>query len=170
MRVTIGRIGRPHGVLGEMTVEVRTDEPDQLFVVGVNVWVGDRVMTITNFRWHNQRGLLRLDGIDDRDDAESLRDLLIEVERADDAVPAEEDTFYDASLVHCSVEDGTGQLVGVVTDVVHVPGQDLLVVTTAQGREIFIPFVASIVPIVDVTARRIVIDPPPGLLESEDAH
>jgi 16S rRNA processing protein RimM len=170
MRVTIGRIGRPHGVLGEVTVEVRTDEPDELFVPGAQISVGDNPMTITAFRWHNTRGLMRLAGVDDRTDAEALRNLLIEVERADDAVPVEDDTFYDGSLLECGVEDLSGNPIGVVTDVVHVPEQDLLVVSTAVGREIFVPFVAAIVPVVDIAARRIVIDPPPGLLEPDDAH
>lgn len=169
MRVTIGRIGRPHGIHGEMTVEVRTDEPDELFAPGARIMVGNQFREITGFRWHQTRGLMTLDGISDRTAAETLRDSMIEIERPDDATPAEEDTYYDAALLECEVADSSGNVIGVVTEVVHVPGQDLLVVTTPTGREIFIPFVASIVPSVDVSGRRIVIEPPPGLLEVDDA-
>jgi 16S rRNA processing protein RimM len=165
MRITIGRIGRPHGVTGELTVEVRTDEPDELFVEGAQILVADQPMTIEHFRWHNQRGLMRLSGVEDRNAAELVRNALIEIDRPEDLIPVESDTFYDHNLIGCSVEDAAGIAIGVVTDVVHVPGQDLLVVTLASAREVFVPFVAAMVPMVDVRERRIVIDPPPGLLE-----
>ena len=166
MLVTVGRIGRPHGIRGEVTVEVRTDEPDRYFLAGTSVLVDGTPMAIDAARWHGSRLVLRFEAVEDRNAAESLRGAIITAERDDDAIPEEADTYYDAALVGCDVIDQQGQAIGVVSEVLHLPGQDVLVVTSAAGQEHLIPFVAEFVPIVDPTARRIVIEPPPGLLET----
>jgi 16S rRNA processing protein RimM len=167
MRVTIGRIGRPHGIHGEVTVEVRTDEPDAHYQVGSNLIVGDRIMTIDQLRWHNSRLLVRFGGVDSRTGAEDLRGLIIEADRPDDARPSEPDTYYDSALVGCAVRTTTGEHLGAVAEVIHLPGQDLLAVTRADGGEVLIPFVAAMVPDVDLDSRAITVDPPPGLLDAE---
>jgi 16S rRNA processing protein RimM len=167
MLVTVGRIGRPHGIHGEVTVEVRTDEPDERFVVGAEVLVGGSPRFIESAHWHGNRLLLRFPGVDDRTAAEALRNTLIEVERPEDAKPDEPDAFYDSALRGCAVRDVDGNDVGVIRDVVHLPGQDLLAVKTPDDREILVPFVGEIVPEVDIAARVVTIDPPSGLMDSE---
>lgn len=167
MRVVVGRIGRPHGIRGEVTVEPRTDEPDERFAPGSTLMRAgtDSTLSVARSHWHSGRLLIHFDGIDDRSAAEGLRGTLLEVERADDAVPAEEDEYYDSALIGCEVVTLAGEAVGIVAEVAHLPAQDLLVVARASGAEVLVPFVSEIVPEVDMPARRILIDPPPGLID-----
>ena len=166
MLVTVGRIGRPHGIRGEVTVEVRTDEPERYFLPDATVLVNEQPVVIDTVRWNGARLALQLQGVVDRNAAELLRGAVITAERDDDVTPDEPDTYYDASLVGCAVVDPGGRTIGEVSDVLHLPGQDVLVVLDAAGKENLIPFVAEFVPEVDLDGRRIVIDPPPGLLEA----
>jgi 16S rRNA processing protein RimM len=170
MRVVVGRIGRPHGIRGEVTVETRTDEPEERFAPGAVLSVDGPVVALVVERthWHSGRLLITFRGIEDRTGAEGLRGLLLHVERAEDETPQDEDEYYDSTLEGCRVELLAGTRVGVVREVVHLPSQDLLVVVTDDEREVMIPFVSAIVPRVDVAARLIVIDPPVGLLDPEE--
>ena len=175
MRVVVGRIGRPHGVKGQVAVEPRTDEPESRFVDGVTLLVGDDVdgtlhpIVIDRVQWHSGRLLLSFTGVDDRTAVEALRGKLLVIERADDATPEDPEEFYDSSLTGCRVCDQAGADLGTVADIAHLPGQDLLVVHADDGRELLIPFVQAIVTDVDVVAKRIVVDPPAGLLDDSDA-
>lgn len=166
MRITIGRIGRPHGIRGEVTVEVRTDEPDRYFAEGNVLEVSDVARHITRAHWHGQRLLLMFDGVQDRNGAEALRGSILTVERDVDEIPDSPDEFYDASLLGCEVRSLDGSVIGVITEVAHLPAQDLLVVCDAMGREILIPFVETFVPEVNVGERYVVVDPPEGLLDT----
>jgi 16S rRNA processing protein RimM len=166
VRITIGRLGRPHGIRGEVTVEVRTDEPERYFIEGAVLDVYGEERRIERVHWHGQRLLLTFDGIDDRNGAESLRGAILTVERDITETPAEHDEFYDASLVGCEARDLAGNVIGVVSEVAHLPGQDLLIVCDAVGREHLIPFVQDIVPEVNIGNRFVVVDPPSGLLDS----
>lgn len=172
MRVVVGRIGRPHGIRGEVTVEPRTDEPDLRFAAGSSLLVNGSVrsLVVERAHWHAGRLLIAFTGVHDRTEAEALRGLLLEVDRAPDAVPEDPDEFYDDALVGCVVERVTGERVGEVSEVVHLPAQDLLVVARAGGGEALIPFVAAMVPTVDVAGRRIVVDPPSGLIDEGAAE
>ncbi len=174
MRVVVGRVGRPHGIRGEVTVEVRTDEPDRRFVTGavLSVEGSTRTLTVAGTHWHSGRLLVQFAGVDDRNAAEAIRGSILEAERADDEVPEDPEEFYDAQLVGCSVVVA-GTVVGEVADVVHLPAQDLLLVRMAEAggvpeRDVLVPFVQAIVPSVDIAARQVVIDPPPGLLDPPD--
>ena len=153
-----------------MTVEPRTDEPDERFAPGAVLSVDGPVSTLVVDRthWHSGRLLVSFRGVDDRDAAEALRGLLLHVERGVDESPDDPDEYYDSALVDCGVELLDGTPVGVVTEVVHLPGQDLLAIRTPDDRDVLVPFVGVMVPIVDVPGRRIVIDPPPGLLDEAD--
>lgn len=170
MHVVVGRIGRPHGIRGEVTVEPRTDEPDRRFAAGAVLTVEgrDRDLVVHRAHWHSGRLLVAFAGVDDRNAAEALRGVLLSVERADDEQPDDPDEFYDSSLVGCRALVA-GQEVGQVVEVVHLPGQDLLSVRLADDRDVLVPFVAAIVPSVDLAAREVVLDPPPGLLDPMDA-
>jgi 16S rRNA processing protein RimM len=169
MRVVVGRIGRPHGIRGQVTVETRTDEPDERFAPGAVLSVDGPVhhLVVDRTHWHSGRLLVSFQGIGDRSAAEAVRGLLLHVERADDALPDEPDEYYDSNLEGCAVVLLDGTPVGTVSEVVHLPAQDLLAVRTPDDRDVLVPFVSAIVPTVDVAARRIVIDPPPGLLDEE---
>ena len=153
-----------------MTVEPRTDEPDERFAPGAVLSVDGPVSTLVVDRthWHSGRLLVSFRGVDDRDAAEALRGLLLHVERGVDESPDDPDEYYDSALVDCSVELPDGTAVGSVAEVVHLPGQDLLAIRTPDDRDVLVPFVSVMVPVVDVPGRRIVIDPPPGQLEVAD--
>ncbi len=168
MQLVVGRIGRPHGVRGEVSVEVRTDEPDERFAVG-SVLATDPAdrgpLTVTRLHWHSGRLLLSFDGVADREGAEALRDTVLVVDSDDLPALDDPDEFYDHQLVGLRVELADGTALGIVADVVHAPAEDLLAVARPDGDEVLVPFVSAIVPTVDVSAGRVVVDPPEGLLE-----
>lgn len=170
MIVTVGRIGRAHGVRGELAVEVRTDVPDERFADGT-VLVTDPApagpLTVRRTRWHGGRLLVTFDAVADRDAAEALRGVILQTEVADDERPDDPEEFYDHQLVGMRVVTVSGDVVGTVGEVIHSPAQDLLSVRRDAGGEALVPFVTEIVPEVDVAAARIVVDPPAGLLDTE---
>ena len=235
MQLVVGRVTRPHGVRGEVSVEVRTDDPDLRFAVG-RVMATDPAaagpLTVEAVRWHSGRLLIRFAGIADRNQAEELRGTWLTLDSAEVGSTGDPDEFHDHELIGLAVVTTLGEPVGRVTDVRHF-GQDLLVIeptparpsaapqagltetgaaeavrvitgpaqpgpvptgpaqaglvptgpaqaghgpggparaaraqpSNALGSELLVPFVAAIVPEVDVAAGRLVIDPPPGLLE-----
>lgn len=167
----VGRIIRPHGVRGEVAVEVRTDAPGERFAVGCVLGTdppGAGPLTVASARWHTANLLVRFAEIGDRTQVESLRGVLLTVDAAGIAMPEDEDEFHDHQLIGLAVETVAGEPVGTVRDVLH-HGQDLLVVEPAAGRqgrgEVLVPFVVAIAVEVDLAAGRLVIDPPPGLLD-----
>lgn len=171
MRLVVGRIGRAHGIRGEATIEVRTDEPDLRFAEGSVLLTDDRgPLTVASGRVHNGILLLGFEGYTDRTAVETLRGTLlyaeVDVEASDD-----EDDFHDQVLLEMEVVTVDGTAVGRVAEVIHLPAQDLLSVRMPDDRELLVPFVREIVPTVDRIKRRIVIDPPAGLMdESNAAH
>jgi 16S rRNA processing protein RimM len=245
MQLVVGRVTRPHGVRGEVSVEVHTDDPDLRFAVG-RVMATDPAaagpLTVESVRWHSGRLLVRFAGVGDRNQAEELRGTWLTLDSAEVGPTGDPDEFHDHELIGLAVVTTSGEPVGRVTDVRHF-GQDLLVIEPAPARspagpgaspsgvssagvspaeaavaetdaagsglagsgapevaapevgpvptgpaqagrgpggpalaaraqprnglgsELLVPFVAAIVPEVDVAAGRLVIDPPPGLLE-----
>ena len=170
MLVVVGRIGRPHGVKGAATIEVRTDEPDKRFAVGARLLTDSGLdLTVASATWHSGRLLVTFEGYEDRTAVEQLRNALVSVDRPADERPEDPEEFYDSDLEGCEVVvEGDGTVIGVLREVSHLPGQDLLVVATPDDQEVLIPFVSAFVPQIDVTAKRIVITPPEGLLEPGD--
>jgi 16S rRNA processing protein RimM len=167
----VGRIIRPHGVRGEVSVEVRTDRPEQRFAAGSRLVpdpAGPGPLTVSSARWHAGRLLVRFTEIADRSRAEPLRGAWLTVDADQLAPPTGEHEFHDHHLTGLTVVTVTGELVGTVSTVRHY-GQDLLVVEPADRSlwrsEVLVPFVAAIVVAVDLAGGRLVIDPPPGLLE-----
>ncbi len=169
MQLVVGRIGRPHGLRGELTVQVHTDEPDSRFAAGSVLATEPAArgpLTVSSARWHSGRLLVSFAGYADRTSAEDLRGTLLVMDSAE-VTPAEDpDEFNDFELIGLDVATVAGEPVGVVADVLH-QGQDLLVIRPDRpgAEEVLVPFVAALVPEVDVKAGRLVIDPPPGLLD-----
>ena len=165
--VVVGRVGRPHGIRGEVTVEVRTDEPQRRLGPGMTVHTEPSAagpLTITEGRVHSGRLLLRFEGYADRGAAERLRGVLLVAEVDLAERPEDPEEFFDHQLVGLTVRTVAGELVGTVQEMVHLPGQDLLAVQLPDGTEALVPFVAELVPDVDVEAGMVVVDLPPGLL------
>jgi 16S rRNA processing protein RimM len=168
MQVMVGRIGRAHGVRGEVSVDVRTDSPDERFApatVLATEPAGAGPLTVGRTRWHSGRLLVSFAGIADRTAAEGLRGVQLFAEVDEAERPDDPEEFYDRQLIGLAVVDVDGAAVGELAEVVHLPGHDLLSVRTPDGRDVLVPFVADIVPEIDVDAGRIVIDPPAGLLD-----
>jgi 16S rRNA processing protein RimM len=171
VQVTVGRIGRPHGIRGDVVVGVRTDEPELRFATGSRLDtdpVGVGPLTVAATKWHSGELLVRFAGVSDRDAAAELRGTWLTVDSDTIAPPDDPDEFRDADLVGLSVRTVAGVAVGTVDDVLH-SGQDVLVVKTADGRDVMVPFVLPLVPEVDVSAGFLVIDPPEGLIDLETA-
>ena len=170
--VVVGRIGRPHGVRGQVTVEVRTDDPDLRFAPGATLLTEPSArgpLTVTAARWHSGTLLLQLstpDGtvVTGREGADALRNtrLLVPVE----ALPEldDPDVFYDHQLVGLGARLADGTVLGEVTAVRH-EGAETLVVRRPRGGELLVPFVSAIVPTVDVAGGFLLVDPPEGLLD-----
>ncbi len=166
MLLVVGRIGRAHGVLGEATVEVRTDLPDERFYVGAQLTTDPAhhgPLTVETARGHNGVLLLKFTQVKDRTQVEKLRDVLLLADVDVDEELEDEDEFHVQQLLGAQVITVDGQRVGTLTDVINLPGQDLLAVEGKNG-EVLIPFVLEIVPGVDVINKIITIDPPSGLL------
>jgi 16S rRNA processing protein RimM len=166
VQLVVARIGRAHGVLGEATIEVRTDQPEDRFFIGSVLATEPTTfgpLTITSVRDHNGTLLLGFKGVNDRNQVEELRDVLLLAE-VDIEADSTEDDFHVQQLLQCQVSTQDGLEIGLVTDVINLPGQDVLAVDY-NGREVLIPFVKAIVPIVDVKNRKITVLPPAGLLD-----
>ena len=165
--VVVGRIRRPHGVRGEVTVEVLTDDPDLRFVPGavLRTEPADRgPLTIVGCRWHREVLLLAIDGVESREAAEELRNTELHVPVADLPALEDPDVYYDHQLVGLTARLPDGTELGTVGAVRH-EGADLLVVRRIEGGELLVPFVTAIVPTVDVPGGVVVVDPPEGLLD-----
>lgn len=172
IEVLVGRIGKPHGLRGDVTIDVRTDEPDLRFAVGAR-FRAERVngsgeappaLTLTESRWHSSVLLAKFAEVPDRNAAEAARGLLLFVEQADDAAPSDPEEFYDHQLIGLAAYDVDGRHLGELTAVQHGSAQDLLTITTPDGRNTLVPFVAALVPEVDVVGRRIIVADRPGLV------
>ncbi|MFE8936784.1 ribosome maturation factor RimM [Streptomyces sp. NPDC007872] len=168
MQLVVARIGRAHGIKGEVTVEVRTDEPELRLGPGA-VLLTDPAstgpLTIETGRVHSGRLLLRFEGVRDRNAAEALRNTLLIAEVDPTEMPEEEDEYYDHQLMDLDVVLADGTEIGRITEISHLPSQDLFIVERPDGTELMIPFVGEIVTEIDLEEQRAVIDPPPGLID-----
>jgi 16S rRNA processing protein RimM len=168
MQVVIGRIGRAHGIRGELTVDIRTDEPERRFAPGSSVVCGDRTLTVASARHHGGRLVVAFREIPDRNAAEGIHGTILEAVVDPLDVPQDPDEFYDHQLVGLEARVADA-VVGTVTGIVHGPHQDTLTVDV-DGREVFIPFVTEIVPVVDVKGGFVAINEVAGLLDPAEAE
>jgi 16S rRNA processing protein RimM len=172
VELVVGRVVKAHGVSGELTVEVRTDDPDARFASGATL-LGKpgrggemRTYTVDAVREHGGRLLIRLAGVDDRDAADAMRGTLFVIDSAELPPIDDPDEFYDHQLEGLRVRTADGQEVGDVTEVLHTAAGELLAVSRGDGPgEVLVPFVSAIVTSVSLTDKVIEIDPPDGLLE-----
>jgi 16S rRNA processing protein RimM len=170
--VVVGRVGKPHGLHGEVTVDVRTDEPERRFAPGSTLGAEPppgsasslRRLTVAGSRWHQSTLLVRFDEVPDRTAAEACRGIVLHASIPADESPADPEEFYDHQLVGLAAYDVDGTPLGAVAGLVHGGAQDLLRITTPDGREALVPFVKALVPEVDVAGGRVVIADRPGLV------
>jgi 16S rRNA processing protein RimM len=171
-QLLVARIGKPHGLLGEVTVQLHTDDPQRRFAAGAvlatQAAAGSgvpRQLTVRSTRVHRGVWLVAFEGVPDRTGAESLRGTRLFVDAAEGLPEDDDEGWYEDELAGLAAVTVDGQEVGTVTALQTRAAQDLLVVRLAAGGEALVPFVESIVPVVDIPGGRVVLDPPPGLLE-----
>jgi 16S rRNA processing protein RimM len=167
-RLVVGRVLRPHGVRGELSIEVLSDAPDR-FAPGAELGVGDpdgpgplRPVVVRAARLHQGRLLLSLEGVEDRNAAEGLRRAWLSIPAAS-ARPLEPGEFWPHQLVGLAVVDRQGRQRGRVAGVVPGAAHDLLSVELPGGASILVPAVAALVT-VELDAGRVLVDAVPGLL------
>lgn len=170
MQLVIGRIGRAHGVRGDLFVEPMTDEPDHRYSDGtVLMTSNDTTLTVAKSKWHSGRFVVHFVGFDDRNVAETLRGLTLSIEVDPAQSPEDPDEYYDHQLVGLNVVLADGTHVGTIGEVIHLPSQDLLTVLREGDTEALIPFVTEFVPDINLATKTVTITPPPGLLNDLEA-
>jgi 16S rRNA processing protein RimM len=185
--LVVGQIGKPHGIRGEVLVTVRTDEPEERFTPGSvfttevprdrRVSTGPAVavpglayrvpekLTLEAVRWHQGRLIAQFEGAHDRNVAEALRGVLLQVDSSTVAIPDDPDEFHDHQLIGLRVEAPDGTLLGSVARIDHAPAADLIVLAKAGGGTALVPFVTAMIPTVDLAGGRVIADLPEGLLD-----
>jgi 16S rRNA processing protein RimM len=163
----VGRIARAHGIRGQVIVNVHTDFPDERFQPGAELFIEQngtvQALTLTSVRFQRDRPVIGIAGIDTMNDAEALagQELRVPVDRL---ASLPEGTFYRHDLIGCRVETPAGHVVGTVEEVEGTLNGSRLVVAAERGQ-VLIPLVAAICTTIDPAGKRIVIDPPEGLLD-----
>ncbi len=164
-QIQVGRIGRAHGIRGEVTVTPLTDDRAARFAVGVDLQTDSPSrpsLTVSGARQSGPVQVVSFEGIEDRNTAETLRGIHLLVDAGSLPEP-DDDEFYDYQLIGLIVHHRSGGLLGEVVDVMHPPAAPVLVVNRPDGTEELVPFVRAIVPDVDLAAGRLTVDPPDGM-------
>lgn len=170
--IVLARIGKPHGLHGEVTVQLHTDDPERRFPVGTVVDTQaapgsgvPRQLTIRTTRVHNGTWLLAFQEVPDRTGAEGLRGtrLVLDAAATTETDEDEDDAWSQDELVGLEVRDPSGAVLGTVTGLELGPAQDRLVLELSDGVTAYVPFVGAIVPAVE--ADHIVVDAPDGLFD-----
>jgi 16S rRNA processing protein RimM len=163
----VGRIARAHGIRGHVIVNLETDFPETRFQPGGQLFIERfgqvETLRLTTVRFQHLRPVIGVDGVETMSDAEALAGQELRVP-VDWLAPLPGGTFYRHHLIGCQVETESGQPVGTVRDVEGTVGGSRLVIEGPRG-EILIPLATAICRTIDVDAKRIVVEPPGGLLE-----
>jgi 16S rRNA processing protein RimM len=169
VNTVVGVIGRPHGVRGEVAVELRTDEPERRFAPGQILLDegGTRPFTVRSVRNHSGRLLVSFAEVVDRAGAEAVRGMLLTAAVEPDERPAAPGEFYDRQLIGLRAATPEGVEVGSVRSVLHLPAQDILEIETVAGPRL-VPFVEALVPDVDLEAGRLTVVSLTGLLDDQE--
>jgi 16S rRNA processing protein RimM len=171
VEVLVGKVGRAHGIRGDLMIDVRTDEPDRRFAPGTVFATRRGPLTVASLRWHSGRLLVTFAEVADRSVAETLRGTELRVAIDVDERPEDPEEFYDHQLVGLRAVSDKGDVLGEVAEVLHLPGQDVLVVRRSDtGTEAMVPFVTAFVPDVDLESGRLLVTDTVGLLDTDDAE
>ena len=165
--VVVGKITKAHGVKGEVAVEVRSDNPDR-FTDGATVFTQDgRELTMERVHAHGQRTLVRFAGVTDRTAAEALAGTVLEIPES--WLPELGDgEYWPFELEGCAIVTEAGLQLGIVSEVIPNPANDLWVAVDADGTETLVPALRDLIVEVDVAGKRILVRDVPGLTAPED--
>jgi 16S rRNA processing protein RimM len=171
MDLVVGRLGRPHGVHGEISVEVRTDEPELRFAKGskLSLKESNNQLTVLSSRWHQEKMLVKFEEITDRDLANEIKGKTLTIKIDPNSIETKKDQYYEFQLAGLKVIDKNDKTLGQIKEVITNLAQDLLVVETVDKREVLVPFVKQIVTNVDLDKKQVIMDPPTGLFDEENA-
>ncbi|MDO5067156.1 MAG: ribosome maturation factor RimM [Propionibacteriaceae bacterium] len=165
VEVIVGVVGRPHGIRGDVHIDLRTDEPGRRFTPGSGLRLASgRMIHIERLRWDRGRLIVAFTEHPDRTAVETLRGQKLMVDVPADELPSEPEEYFDRQLVGLRVRDAAGAEVGTITEVLHLPAQDCLSVRTPDG-DVLIPFVKALVPVVDLAEGFVQVAEVAGLLE-----
>ena len=171
--VIVGRIRKAHGIRGELVVEPITDAPDAVFASGRRVFAGDTAgelvpdappLDVVRSRAFKDGLLVTFASITDRNEAERWRDRYV-LARPEDLPPIADDEIFVHDLLGLRVRRSSGEDIGAVIDIYELPQGLVLEIDRGAAGNVLVPFHESMVDRVDVDARLIVLDPPPGLLD-----
>ncbi len=168
MKLTVARIGRAHGLKGEVSVELHTDIPESRLAAGAVLDTEPPTagpLTVVRTRTQAGRWYVTFEELTSREDADAARGVELVV---DEEESEEDDAWYLHEIIGLRAERPNGDLVGEVVGLEHPPAHDLLIVKEPGGTRARIPFVEAMVPEVDVAGGRVVVDPPHGLLAGEE--
>lgn len=157
---TVGQIVKPQGIHGEVKVRCLSDDPERFHAL-TEVMLGgdigpDQKAKVTGCRVSGDSVYLRLEGTNDRNQAEALRGKYLWIDRKQ-AVPLAQDTYFISDLIDCAVEDETGCVYGRIAEIIQTGSNDVYVVRTTDGRDMLIPALKTIVSRVDIDGSRIVV-------------
>jgi 16S rRNA processing protein RimM len=165
--VAIAKIAKPRGLKGEVVADLLTDFPERFEgleeVTAVGADGQRRELKIENVWFQNQRVVLKIEGVDSVEAAQDLRNAEICIKESE-AVELESDEFYDWQLAGCEVKTVDGETIGKIREVMRTGGTENLVVA-GETRDFLIPFAEAICVEVDLEKKRVLVDPPEGLLE-----
>ncbi len=163
--VVVGTVERAHGIRGDVVVVAHTDEPKRRFAAATELTTGSgEKLQVASSRRNGDRWLMSFVGRQDRTAAEALRGQQLVARVAATETPSGPEEYFDRQLIGLQVRSHDGAVVGVVAGVLHRDPQDLLTLAI-DGQERLVPFVAQLVPVVDVAAGFLQIADVPGLLE-----
>ncbi|HEY5515795.1 MAG TPA: ribosome maturation factor RimM [Pengzhenrongella sp.] len=169
MQLTVARIGRAHGLRGEVALDLRTDVPADRLTVGAVLATAPAdvgPLTVAQVRRLHDKWFLTFEEAPDRTSAEKLRGVEVLAEPTD----GEDDAWYPHELAGLRAEHVDGRVLGTIAGLERLPAHDVLVLVETSGARTLVPFVRAIVPVVDVPGGRVVLDPPGGLLAVDAAN
>ncbi|WP_027587142.1 MULTISPECIES: ribosome maturation factor RimM [Acidipropionibacterium] len=168
LEVVVGRVGRAHGLRGDVLVSLRTDEPSRRFAPGslVGIEGTGRKLHVTAGRDLSGGFQVHFAEVADRTAAEALKGAVLVAEVAADELPDGDDEYYDRQLRALTVLNSQGEQLGEVTDVIHLPAQDLLAIDV-DGVERLVPFVSALVTGVDLAAGTLTLAEVGGLVDDQ---
>lgn len=164
--LVVGRLRRPHGLRGELVMEIHSDFPERL-KPGIEVYVGDsyQKMVITGARFHNEGLLIKFQNIDSPEDAGGHKNQSVYVTSAD-RPDLPEGHYYHHELLGFAVFDDNNKLIGTLTEIMQTGANDVYVVRREDGREVLLPVIESVVLSIEIKTRQIRVKPLPGLLDA----
>jgi len=162
--LVIGRVTKPHGIRGEVRVEVYTDDPQRYSLLDT-IYIGDKKpepLEIEHVRFLKTSVLLKLKGIDDRNGAESLRSTWLRIPE-EQAIPLEEGQYYLYQIIGVNVYDESGNYLGAIKEVLETKANNVFIVT-GDGGEILLPDIDEVVKEIDLEQQKMIVHLMPGLI------